>query len=143
MRTLLVGKVIKVSDGDTFTIKTESGKHKVRLAQIDAPERAYFGKPAQPFSFEAFSFLYSLVFNRVVSVDVESVDGYQRKVGTVCLENGTNVNREMVKSGLAWVYHEYVTDLVLIDFENDAKAKRIGIWSISEQINPHDFRVGK
>ena len=36
----LIGKVVKVSDGDTVTILTEDRtQHKIRLNDIDAPEK--------------------------------------------------------------------------------------------------------
>jgi micrococcal nuclease len=140
---MIVGLVVNVWDGDTITVKSEIGKHKVRLAQIDSTELSFFGHAAQPFSSEAKNYLTSLIYNKIVSVNVESIDGYQRNVGTVFDASGLNVNREMVRVGLAFVYHEYVTDDVLIEFEKDAKAKRIGIWSVDDVKNPHYFRIGK
>ncbi|MBT6295987.1 MAG: nuclease, partial [Nitrospina sp.] len=36
----IIGKVVKVADGDTFTIVDSKGfKYKIRLAGIDAPEQ--------------------------------------------------------------------------------------------------------
>ena len=35
---VLLGTVIAVHDGDTITLKNESGQKKIRLAGIDAPE---------------------------------------------------------------------------------------------------------
>ena len=39
----LLGKVLAVSDGDTFTMETDGGKVRVRLCGIDAPERGRAG----------------------------------------------------------------------------------------------------
>jgi hypothetical protein len=38
-----LGRVLAVSDGDTFTMEAESGKVRVRICGIDAPERGQSG----------------------------------------------------------------------------------------------------
>ncbi len=38
-----LGKVTSVADGDTFTMEAETGRVRVRICGIDAPER---GQPA-------------------------------------------------------------------------------------------------
>jgi hypothetical protein len=38
-----LGKVTAVADGDTFTMESESGKVRVRICGIDAPERGQPG----------------------------------------------------------------------------------------------------
>lgn len=133
------GKVVSVADGDTITVKTYKGKEKVRLAQIDAPEISHFGSPTQPYGKEATVFLKSLVANRSVRVEVEDVDQYDRNVGTV-YAGGSNINREMVKNGYAWVYRQYAHDDMLMDLEKAARTKRIGLWTLDNPIYPPDFR---
>ena len=48
----------------------------------------------------------------------------------------------MVKIGAAWVYRKYVRDKSLYDIEIEAKAAKIGIWSLpeSEQVPPWEWR---
>jgi endonuclease YncB( thermonuclease family) len=38
-----LGEVLAVSDGDTFTMESETGKVRVRICGIDAPERGHPG----------------------------------------------------------------------------------------------------
>lgn len=135
----LTGKVIRVTDGDTITVLTNSGKEKIRFAQIDAPETSHFGSTPQPYGKEAGAFLRQLVSNKNVRVEVETVDQYGRNVGTVFVGR-LNVNREMVKNGFAWVYRQYAHDAELLDLEKSARARQIGLWSLDNPIYPPDFR---
>jgi micrococcal nuclease len=52
----------------------------IRLAGIDCPEGAYFGKPGQPFHDEAKAYLTSLVENRSVHFRLFRLDQYNRAV---------------------------------------------------------------
>lgn len=136
---VITGKVIRVADGDTITVQSYQGKEKIRFAQIDAPETTHFGSTPQPYGKESAAFLRSLVSNKNVRVDVETVDQYGRNVGTVFVD-GINVNREMVKNGYAWVYRQYAHDESLLELEKAARAKRIGLWTLDNPIYPPDFR---
>lgn len=136
---VITGTVIRVTDGDTITVKSYQGKEKIRFAQIDAPETSHFGSTPQPFGKEASAFLRSLVSNKNVRVDVEAVDQYGRNVGTVFV-NDMNVNREMVKNGYAWVYRQYAHDETLIELEKAARARKMGLWILDNPIYPADFR---
>ncbi len=109
----LVGRVVKVSDGDTITILETSGgtrsvasaapggtrsvasaTHKIRLQGIDAPEKKQaFGKASR-------KFLAGLVANREVRVAWSKRDRYQRILGTVFVD-GKDANLEMLKAGMA------------------------------------------
>ncbi len=51
-----VGKVTKVSDGDTIWVVTDSGREKVRMDRIDAPEKD------QPFGKEASEMLSGKIY---------------------------------------------------------------------------------
>ena len=74
-----------------------------------------------------------------VSVEVQSVAQYGRTVGNVKMGKD-NINAIMVEDGLAWVYREYVTDTGLIELENAAKEKGLGLWADANPIYPADFR---
>ncbi len=70
-----VGKVVKVADGDTLTLLTDGRQIKVRLAEIDTPEKG------QPFGNKAKQALAEMVFGKQVKVIVVDVDRYGRTVG--------------------------------------------------------------
>lgn len=62
----IVGKVTKVSDGDTIWVATDSGREKVRMDRIDAPEKD------QPFGKEASEMLSGKIYGKVVNVHSET-----------------------------------------------------------------------
>lgn len=130
------GKVVSVYDGDTITVLSEQNKQiKVRLAEIDAPEKA------QPFGEKSKQALSYLVFGKTVKVDIHNVDRYKRNVSTVYLD-GRNVNREMVLNGYAYVYRQYSKDPSFIAAESKAKSNKAGLWSMpeSERVMPSEWR---
>ncbi|MDR8439507.1 nuclease, partial [Acinetobacter baumannii] len=73
-----VARVIGVTDGDTITVLDRSNNQiKVRLADIDAPEKS------QPFGAKAKQALSDLTFNRNVYIQEKGYDKYHRLIGTV------------------------------------------------------------
>ena len=97
----LLGKVVAVADGDTITVlDTNKVQHKIRLAGIDAPEKA------QPYGQTSKQSLSDLVFGKTVTVDTDKTDRYGREVGKV-LVDGVDTNLEQVRRGLAWHYKAY------------------------------------
>ncbi|KAL4780454.1 putative endonuclease lcl3 [Aspergillus varians] len=136
-RRSVFGKVASVGDGDNFRIfHTPGGRlagwgwlpwkkvprekkelkdntiH-IRLAGVDAPERAHFGRPEQPFAREAHEWLTAYLLNRRVRVYLHRPDQYQRAVATVYVRRVLDfpipfrcrdVSYEMLRRGLATVY---------------------------------------
>jgi endonuclease YncB( thermonuclease family) len=88
----LEGKVIHVA-GDTITVLDDAhAQHKIRLADIDAPEkRQAFGQVSK-------QSLVDQVAGQAVAVEWSKTDKYQRKVGKVLL-NGQDIN--LSRSGAA------------------------------------------
>ena len=89
------GKVIAVPDGDTLLVLRGWKPVKVRLAGIDAPEKA------QPYGIASQQSLAELVMNKQIGVVSRAVDDYGRLVATVSIGE-INVNREQVKPRIAW-----------------------------------------
>ncbi|KAI9931582.1 hypothetical protein ASPWEDRAFT_103172 [Aspergillus wentii DTO 134E9] len=133
----LYGQVTSVGDGDGFRLYHTPGgrlggwgwlpwkkvpttrkelKDKtvsIRLAGVDAPERAHFGRPEQPFAREAHTWLTSYLLNRSVRAYIHRPDQYQRAVASVYVRRAfdfpipfrrRDVSYEMLKRGLATVY---------------------------------------
>jgi endonuclease YncB( thermonuclease family) len=134
---IIQGMVVKIADGDTFTLLTDSNKQvRIRLAGIDTPERK------QPFGNFAKKALVKLVFQKRVLIEVQNKDRYGRTVGIVSVD-GQNVNYELVRKGMAWVYKKYTDDEVFYRLEAQAKIKKTGLWVDEKRIAPWDWRKGK
>ena len=133
---VLIGSVIKVVDGDTLDVQVGPGKHRIRLAEIDAPERN------QPWGDEAKQSLAFKVLKQEVRVVVTDTDRYGRQVGKIFLGQ-TDINRSMVSEGHAWVYRQYSQDERLIEIEIMAREAGVGLWNRSDAVPPWDWRKGK
>lgn len=135
--TTIQGKVVHIADGDTLTILTETKQQvKIRLAGIDTPEKA------QPFGNKAKQALAAITFQKLASVEVETKDKYGRTVGKVIVK-GTDVNAELVRQGMAWVYRKYTNDQKLYALEAEAKQAKRGLWVTDKPIEPWLWRKGK
>jgi endonuclease YncB( thermonuclease family) len=134
----LFGKVVGVTDGDTITVLVAEHPIKVRLAEIDTPERG------QPWASRAMQALSDKVFGELIEVRVLNTDSYGRTVGHVWIGD-RNINREMVREGHAWVYRNYLDDTTMLDDEIDAQNNKLGLWSLPEaqRVPPWDWRHGK
>jgi endonuclease YncB( thermonuclease family) len=124
----------------------------VRLAGIDAPEGAHFGKPAQPYSAEALEWLKNYIMNRRVRAYIYKRDQYERVVATVWVRRflfRKDVGREMLKAGMATVY-EAKMGAEFGDFEEKyrkmeelAKKRQRGMWSskAEDYESPRDYKT--
>lgn len=130
----LTGRVVAIADGDTLTLLTASNQQvKIRLHGIDAPESR------QPWGARARQALSEMAFRREVRVEVHDTDRYGRTVGRIHF--GTvDVNAEMVRRGMAWVYTRYNRDPTLPVLEAEARAERRGLWADPRPVPPWDWR---
>lgn len=138
----LTGYVVGIADGDTITVVDPNRRqHKVRLAGIDAPEKA------QPFGDRSKQNLGSLTFNKTVTVEWNKQDRYGRTVGKIMV-NGVDANFEQVKAGMAWWYRDYAKEQSQGDrrlyeqAEQQARLQRVGLWLDAHPISPWDWRHG-
>lgn len=138
------GKVVQVKDGDTVVINPGEGELFVicRLYGIDAPETAKKNKPGQPYGEEAMKELKRLVLGQLVEVETTGARTYNREV---CLirKNGRDINLEMVRRGYAWAYKQYLRRPYAseyIEAENEARAKKVGLWQDMNPTPPWEFR---
>ncbi|KAK4550235.1 hypothetical protein LTR36_003202 [Oleoguttula mirabilis] len=160
-RRSLYGYVTSVGDGDNFhlfhtpggrwlgwgwlprrrvaNMKKLKGKTiSVRLAGVDAPELAHFGKPAQPYGQEALNWLRSSLLHRYVRAYPYRRDQYDRVVCTVSQRRWlffkTDVGYQMLQHGLATVYEAKMysefggKEEQYRAAEARAKERKIGMW---------------
>ncbi|OLN88144.1 putative endonuclease LCL3 [Colletotrichum chlorophyti] len=172
-RTLL-GRATSVGDGDNFhmfhtpggrlagwdwlrkvpaTRATLKGKTiPVRIAGIDAPEGAHFGRPGQPGAAEALEWLRGYILNRRVWARIHRRDQYDRVVATVHVRQflfKKDVGLEMLKRGLATTYEAKSgvewggSEEAYKAAEAKAKTKKLGIWGgkMSDFESPRAYKT--
>lgn len=137
----LIGKVIKVTDGDTVNVLTSDNEtHKIRLSGIDAPEKK------QAFGNRSKQALADLIDGKTVTVEYNKLDRYQRVIGKITFD-GQDVNLRQIKLGLAWHYKKYEKEQdvedrsIYADAEYLAQRDKLGLWLDQNPIAPWDFRA--
>jgi endonuclease YncB( thermonuclease family) len=130
---VVVGKVVRVSDGDTLTLLVQQKQLKVRLVEIDAPESK------QAFGERSRKSLGEICAGEQATVSFSSRDKYGRVLGRVQCK-GIDANSEQVRRGMAWVYDRYVTDRSLYALQNGARAAHAGLWADKHPTAPWDWR---
>ena len=134
---ILDAKIIRIIDGDTAEILYDELPIKLRLAHIDTPEKR--GK--QPYGNRAKIALSDLCFGQMVKIHTEGkYDGYGRLIAVIYNNQGLNVNKEMVRLGMAWHYKKHSDDDSYDILEKEARSLRIGLWQDNNPIAPWNYR---
>lgn len=130
------GQVVGVADGDTLTVLADKTPHKIRLAEIDAPEKK------QDFGERAKQSLAALCFGQRAEVSPGKTDRYGRTVARVRCQ-GMDASLHQVQQGLAWAYTAYLTDPGIARAEQLARDSGLGLWLGHEPTPPWLYRKGK
>ncbi len=138
----LSAQVVNVADGDTVTVvDKEKRQYKLRLAYIDAPEKA------MPYGQEAKQSLQQMLGEQQVEIQIDDVDRYGRGVARIFKE-GKDINYSQLAKGYAWHYAQYARKSQNdADFKRyqkamaAAKAKQQGLWQQSQPKEPWDWRA--
>jgi endonuclease YncB( thermonuclease family) len=133
--------VLSIGDGDTIRVLQAGRTLTVRLACIDAPEGAQ-----GPYGQQARRYLQQrLPRNREISLDVKTIDRYDRTVAEVF--SGVNINLAMVEDGQAFAYRRHLgscNERAYREAEQRASRRRFGVWQVPGGITrPWDFRRGR
>ena len=126
-------KIKRVVDGDTVHVFYQDEVYKIRLTEIDAPERD------QPYGSNSTEYLKSRVKEGRADVDISGTDRYGRKLGRVYWR-GIDINRELVSAGYAWVYDQYVTDNSFYENQSKARNSKKGLWEDQNPLEPWNWR---
>ena len=140
-----IARVIAVLDGDTVLVQRKSGADgagrqqrsnepvKIRLAEIDAPEKA------QTFGETSRRSLSDMVLGKQVKITSQAVDQYGRLVAHLSMD-GLDVNAEQIRRGMAWEYSHFHGNHELIALEAEARQAPRGLWALSDPIPPWEWR---
>jgi micrococcal nuclease len=143
-------QVLKVFDGDGFLSQLpvpHTGRViqiAVRCGFIDAPELE------QPGGNEARDFLTELIATRWLDLSLlmkadtgRMTDRFRRVVAVPYLKQGSsyqNIELEMVLNGWAWLLDRYCPPEHYYLALEDAQRHRRGIWAMSGNIHPWEFK---
>jgi micrococcal nuclease len=130
-------QVVSVVDGDTINVLRDGARQKVILYGVDCPELT------QDFGQEAKKFTDDACYKKTVNIEEHGQDQRGRIIGVVLLPDGTSLNRELVRQGLAWWSDKYApTDATLKQLHEAAKTAHTGLWAGANPIPPWIFRNG-
>lgn len=130
--------IVGIADGDTLTARCgQPGAYeqvKIRLAAIDAPEKA------QPFGMRSRQALAKLCFHQEARIDQVDTDRYGRAVANVQCR-GQDAGSTQVRNGWAHVYRQYAKGRGdLFPLEEGARAARAGLWADPNPLPPWEWR---
>ena len=119
-----------VNDGDTILL---SDDRRVRYIGIDTPEIDHEKRRAEAFGYAARDANRRLVATRKIrlAVDRESHDRYGRLLAYVYLPDGTLVNAELLRLGLAVVLYKRPNTRLfteLLSVQREAMTAERGLW---------------
>ncbi len=136
-KTDFKAKVVRIIDGDTVEVLHEKTVIKIRLEHIDSPEI----RSRQPFGNRAKQAVSGLCFNQNIIVGWKGQkDRYGRYIAVLWNEKGENVNKEMVRLGMAWHYKKYSKDKSYDLLEKEARKNKIGLWADPNPVPPWEWR---
>lgn len=131
------GKIIAIKDGDTVVMLVKNKPQTIRLAHIDTPEKK------QPYGTAAKIFLSGRIYGREVqAVIAGKPDRNCRWIAEIFSQN-QNINKELVRNGLAWHYKQYSKNDNYAALERIARQKKTGLWKDQGPIAPWQWRKMK
>lgn len=141
-QSLKKAKVIKVADGDTYTLVVSKDTIRLRMAEIDCPENK------QEYGAVVTQYVRHLILDKTVSIKVkEKPDGFGRFVGYVYISKDKCLNEVLLSKGMAWHYKKYSNKKDNYHYyeslENTARNKKLGLWNNENAIAPWVFRKTK
>lgn len=137
-KSIIQGRIIKVSDGDTVTLLDNNNKQiKIRLYGIDCPEKG------QDYYQVAKNYVSTAIYNKEVKVEIINTDRYKRSVGIIWPTENRNLNIELLNQGLAWHYKQFDKSKQYAEAENIARNQKLNIWKHKNSQAPWEFRKNK
>lgn len=131
-------------DGDTIKVLLNDKKYTIRMLAVDTPESVHPTKGVEYYGKEASEYTCNLV-KKAKKIEIEyddnsdKTDKYDRLLVWVFVD-GKLLQKELISNGyakLAYLYGDYKYTTELVDAQELASAKNIGIWDIDKK-NEYD-----
>jgi micrococcal nuclease len=135
---LMTARVVAIADGDSFTVLTPTKEQVwIRLYGIDCPEIE------QPFGMEAKQFTTEQCFGMTIQYRIMGVDVFDRTIAIVYLDDGSELNLELLKAGLAWHLKSHSDRKDYAQADEKARRAGIGLWADPDPTPPWEWRREK
>ncbi len=120
-------------DGDTVKINDAGREYKLRLTDIDAPERNQaYGKKSR-------RALMELCSGVNIYAAIGGTDKYGRRLGKLRCNN-QDVSTYMIQNGHAWFNERYSMDASLLYQQQQARTNKLGLWKSKKPMQPWVWR---
>ncbi|MCR4328125.1 MAG: thermonuclease family protein [Patescibacteria group bacterium] len=128
--------IVKVVDGDTFSVDRDGVVQTIRLIGLDTPETVHPSKPVECFGQEASNKAKQILSGQRVKLEQDPTQGELDKYGRILayayLENGSLFNKMMIEDGYGFEYtytipYKYQTEFQYA--ENRARILKNGLWA--------------
>ena len=93
----------------------------------------------QDFGTKAKQATSDLCYGKQVTIIKSGEDRYGRTLGFVMVGD-LNVYKELLSQGMTWCYKIINKDEELAKIEQEARDKKVGLWSQPNAVAPWDFR---
>jgi micrococcal nuclease len=131
--TFAAPKIVYFYDGDTVKIEDGDTQYKLRITEIDAPERN------QRYGLKSRRALMQYCQQAEVSVTLTGKDRYNRTLGQLYC-NSRPVALYMVANGHAWSDGRYTKSQSILVAEKNAQQHQLGLWATEQPIAPWIWR---
>lgn len=137
------GRVVRVVDGDTVDVETPTGRQRIRVLGVDAPEMAHDGRPAQCGAQEARQGLARLVEGRTISWEpdpkADATDRYGRQLAYLHTDKTPDVGLALIQAGhvAAWKPKSAPAPSRYPHYQaatKTAQSSRVGSWATCPHI---------
>lgn len=130
---IIVGLVVKVTDGDTVVVCGSKKKLPISLRGIDAPNKK------QRFALQAKQSLSKKVLRKKVLVKWLKRDKSTHILGDIYLGDRW-INKEMLEEGCAKHCKQHTNSKELVDAEKQATLAKAGLWAGTAAKSPRNAR---
>ena len=127
-------KVMEIVDGDTIILWHKNQQEKIQLNGVVCPDKR------QPYGGQAKRFTSFMIQGKDVRVRVVGKDQNGSTIGDVILQDGQELNKELVKEGLAWSDRKQSTNQSLGQLEDIARAEKRGLWADPHPVPPWEWK---
>ena len=133
--------VSRVYDGDTVELQSPTGRFKLRLTDIDAPERnqEYGQKSRRALSKLCTGNNIKTGNSIKISIELTGKDKYDRNLGRLKCDM-IDASLYMAQHGYAWHNDKYSNDPAIKTAADQARKKRIGLWRSKNPMPPWVWR---